>query len=113
MSDVRTDSPTTFFPREHRSTVRTDRSEQAEKISGIRNRNTKKRQNELKETTENDARVDISTKTKDFARIRKAVDAAPDINNKQKIAGLKKQIDEGTYKIDYDQLAEKILENEV
>lgn len=72
-------------------------------------RNTPDRINMLQKSTANDARVDIDLATKDFARIKKAVDAAPEVDNSDKISKLKSQIANGTYNIDYDALADKII----
>ena len=54
----------------------------------------------------------IPKATRDFARIKKAVDNAPALDKSEKIAHLKKQIQNGDYKIDYEALAEKILQSE-
>lgn len=59
-----------------------------------------------------DAKVEIPDAIKDFSKIRKAVDGAPTINNASKIADLKARINEGSYSVDYDVLAEKILTSE-
>lgn len=56
-----------------------------------------------------DARVDIPEGVKDFSKIKKQVDASAPIDNSEKIARLKAQIQNGTYQVDYDQLAEKML----
>ena len=49
---------------------------------------------------------------KDFSRIKKAVDQAPAIDNSEKIARLKEQIGNGTYQMDYDAIAERMLNRE-
>ncbi|MCY4523769.1 MAG: flagellar biosynthesis anti-sigma factor FlgM [Halobacteriovoraceae bacterium] len=49
---------------------------------------------------------------KDFARIKKMVDNAPDLDNSAKIASLKQKMENGTYKVDYEALADKILQSE-
>ena len=58
------------------------------------------------------AAVSISEAIKDFARIKKAVDNAPILDNSEKIAHLKKQIQNNQYKVDYEGLADKILQSE-
>lgn len=78
-------------------------------IEGKLQRNSEDRANMLQKTTANDAKVDIDMATKDFARIKKAVDAAPEVDNTEKISRLKAQIQSGTYNVDYDALADKIL----
>ena len=75
-------------------------------------RNSPDRAAELQLKTQDHAKVDIGDKIKDFSRIKKSVDAAPEINNSQKIADLKARIQAGTYEIDYDALADKMLETE-
>jgi negative regulator of flagellin synthesis FlgM len=56
-----------------------------------------------------DSRVSIPDGVRDFSRIKKAVDASPDVDNSEKIARLKAQIQAGTYEVDYDGLADKML----
>lgn len=74
--------------------------------------NDSKRKSEIEKLTAKDAKVAIPNAVKDFAKIRKAVDMAPDIDNSAKIAKLKAQIQAGTYSIDYDALADKMLASE-
>ncbi len=75
-------------------------------------RNSSERKTEIDQITKDDVKVDIPDSIKDFARIKGAVDAAPSIDNSAKIADLKKRIENGTYSVDYDALADKILTNE-
>lgn len=75
-------------------------------------RNTETRKNELEAFSKSDSRVEIPEAIKDFSRIKKVADAAPDIDNTDKIARLKAQIEAGTYKVDEGALADKILEQE-
>ncbi len=75
-------------------------------------RNSEARKNELEAFSKSDSKVDIPEAIKDFSRIKKVADAAPEIDNSAKIARLKNEINNGTYKVDYDGLAEKILEQE-
>lgn len=70
------------------------------------------RAQEISARTGQDARVEIPDAVRDYSRIKKAVDAAPPMDNSEKIARLKQQINAGTYQVDYDGLAEKILQNE-
>lgn len=74
--------------------------------------NNQTRRNEIESLTAKDAKVSIPSAVKDFAKIKKAVDLAPEIDNSDKIAQLKQQIQSGTYSIDYDALADKMLQNE-
>lgn len=75
-------------------------------------RNSDARKSELEAFSGGDSKVDINDAIKDFSRIKKVADAAPEIDNSAKIARLKSQIQAGTYKVDADALADKILEQE-
>lgn len=79
--------------------------------SGLQ-RNSESRKSELEAFSKSDSKVDIPDAIKDFSRIKKVADAAPAVDNTEKIARLKAQINAGTYKVDYDGLADKILEQE-
>jgi negative regulator of flagellin synthesis FlgM len=76
------------------------------------NRNTMERMNQLQGRTAGDAKVQISDAIKDFSRIKSAVDKAPSIDNSDKIAKLKSQIQRGEYRMDYDAIADKMLSQE-
>lgn len=102
------DTRSSFFPNSKTGT--TDKASQMSKT--YMKRNDTVRANELGEMAKKDAKVDIPDAIKDFSRIKKAVDQAPDIDNSDKIARLKSQIQAGTYKVDYDALADKILGQE-
>jgi len=73
--------------------------------------NTYEKQQYIDSYTKRDAKVDIPEAVKDFSKIKKIADAAQ-IDNTEKIAALKKQIAEGTYKVNYDAVADKILGEE-
>jgi negative regulator of flagellin synthesis FlgM len=75
-------------------------------------RNSETRRDELETFSKNDSKVDIPDAIKDFSRIKKAADAAPAIDNTDKIARLKAQIQAGTYQVDAGDLADKIMEQE-
>mgnify|MGYP001407814726 CR=1 FL=1 len=60
-----------------------------------------------------DAKVTIPEAIKDFARIKRVVDESPDMDNQIKVEKIKDQIKNGSYKINYELLAEKMLENEI
>jgi negative regulator of flagellin synthesis FlgM len=75
-------------------------------------RNSEARKAELENFSGSDSKVDIPDAIRDFSRIKKAADAAPEIDNSAKIARLKSEIQAGTYKVDPDLLADKILEQE-
>ncbi len=76
-------------------------------------RNGRERMSQLRDSTAGDAKVEISDSIKDFSRIKKAVDAAPDIDNSEKIANLRSKIQRGEYTIDYDALADRMLSTEL
>ncbi|MBT3584156.1 MAG: flagellar biosynthesis anti-sigma factor FlgM [Halobacteriovoraceae bacterium] len=75
-------------------------------------RNDAARKTALQSLTSSDAKVNISDAIRDFSRIKKAVDAAPNKDNSAKIAALKAQINGGTYKMDFEAMADKILAQE-
>ncbi len=100
---------TPFFPNSKSGKAdQAGKSGEAQKIA----RNSVERFQEIKDRTAKDANVDIPTAVKDFSKIKKAVDAAPQVDNSQKIADLKARIQSGNYEIDYDGLANKILSEE-
>ncbi|MGE3272446.1 MAG: flagellar biosynthesis anti-sigma factor FlgM [Chloroflexota bacterium] len=53
--------------------------------------------------------VEISDRSRELARARQAVDAAPDVRA-EKVADIKKRIEDGTYTVSPHLLARKILE---
>ena len=64
------------------------------------------------EKTKRDAKVAIPDAVKDFSRIKKAVDTAPEIDKSEKIAKLKAQIADGNYDFNYEAIADKMLKTE-
>ena len=75
-------------------------------------RNDIDRKSELDELSKNHASVKINQKIKDFSRIKKAVDFASPSLREDKINSLRDQIKNGTYKINSERIAEKIVSNE-
>lgn len=75
-------------------------------------RNSVEKAGEIMDRTSSDAKVNINDGVKEFARIKKAVDASEPVDNSEKIARLKAQIQAGSYEVDYDALADKILTSE-
>ena len=73
--------------------------------------NTYEKQKYIDSYTKRDAKVDIPEAVKDFSKIKKVADAAQ-VDNSAKIQALKKQIADGSYKVNYDALADKILGEE-
>lgn len=105
MSSV--DSRTPFFPKSRSGQTPLSRSQRS-----ALQRNTFERVQEIEDGTAKDAKVNISDAIRDFARVKKAVDASAPVDNSEKIARLKEQIAQGNYDIDYDSLADKILDTE-
>jgi negative regulator of flagellin synthesis FlgM len=103
------DTRSAFFPRGR--DIQTESTKGGGKVDGVQ-RNTTERASELSEKTSTDAKVNIPEGVKDFSRIKKAAMSAPDVDNSEKIARLKAQIAAGTYEVDYDGLADKILNSE-
>lgn len=98
-----------FFP--NSKTAKADELSKQKRLEEL----AKKRQmrsQELKNNTAEDASVQISDGVKDFSKIKAAADAAPERDNSAKIARLKAQIQNGTYNIDYDQVADRIMAEE-
>ncbi|WP_034721049.1 flagellar biosynthesis anti-sigma factor FlgM [Bacteriovorax sp. DB6_IX] len=95
-----------FFPNAKPSTKNTGRANQVNLKS-----NSYEKQKYIDSYTKRDAKVEIPEAVRDFSKIKKVADAA-EVDNTQKIAALKKQIADGTYKVDYDALADKILGEE-
>lgn len=106
------DTRSAFFPRtRERSDVKTDATKGGSKIDGVQ-RNSMERATELTEKTSTDAKVAIPEGVKEFSKIKKAAMSAPETDNSEKIARLKAQIQAGTYEMDYDAIADKILTSE-
>lgn len=104
------DTRSTFFPRSR--TTQTDSAKSGAPVDGAAKRNSMERATELSDKTATDAKVSIPEGVKDFSRIKKAAMNAPEQDNTEKIARLKAQIAAGTYEVDYDGLADKILSSE-
>lgn len=98
-----------FFPKSRNTDI--NQTGDAQSIQKLK-RNAPDRMKELSQITKNDAKVDIPKAVRDFSRIKSVVDKAPDINKSDRIAQLKQQINSGEYKINYDGLAEKLIEQE-
>jgi negative regulator of flagellin synthesis FlgM len=102
------DTRSAFFPRSRSAEAQSTKSG---KVDGVQ-RNSMERASELSEKTATDAKVSIPEGVKDFSKIKKAAMSAPEPDNSEKIARLKSQIAAGTYEVDYDGLADKILTEE-
>ena len=98
-----------FFPQ---TKTEVNGGQNAAKIKALQ-RNDAGRFNELKDMEKRDSSVSIPEAVKDFSRIRKAVDAAPEADNSDKIAKLRDQIQNGNYKMDFEAIADKILSEEM
>ena len=75
-------------------------------------RNSAEKKSEIESVTKNDVKIDITNKVKDFARIKSAAYKAEDIDNSEKIKEIKNRIKNGSYNIDYEELADKVLRSE-
>lgn len=106
MNSIDTRAP--FFPNSKTGQKEISHSKRAQALK----RNTYQRAQELNNSSAKDAKVSIPESVKDFSRIKTAVDMAPPIDNTDKIARLKAQIQAGTYQPDYDAVADKILASE-
>lgn len=102
------DTRSPFFPKGRNGQV----GKTSTQAPGEAVRNTPERAGELTNRTSQDAKVSIPDGVRDFARIKKAAAAAPEVDNSERIAALKAQIQAGTYDIDYDGLADKMLQSE-
>jgi negative regulator of flagellin synthesis FlgM len=103
------DTRSAFFPRSR--TAQAESAKSGGDVDGVK-RNSMERASEISERTATDAKVSIPEGVKDFSRIKKAALSAPEPDNSEKIARLKAQIQAGTYEVDYDALADKILTSE-
>ena len=54
--------------------------------------------------------LEISTRARELAKARQAVDAAPDVRT-EKVADIKKRIEDGTYTVSPKILARKLLDH--
>lgn len=107
MNNVDNNTRPNFFP--NSKTSQTEKNQRA--MNAALKRNDSMRMQQL-EGSKQDARVNISESIKDYSRIKRAVDAAPEVDNSDKIAKLKAQINSGTYQVDYEALADRLLEQE-
>jgi negative regulator of flagellin synthesis FlgM len=106
MNSIDTRAP--FFPNSKTGQKEISHSKRAQALK----RNTYQRTQELNNSSSKDAKVNIPEAVKDFSRIKSAVDMAPPIDNTDKIARLKSQIQAGTYQPNYDAVADKLLSSE-
>lgn len=108
MNNIDTRPP--FFPRSRAN------SSPGSTIANTQNitlrKNNYERAKELEAKTQKDARVNIPDKIKDFSQIKRIADTSTPIDNSAKIADLKARIQAGTYEVDYDAVADKMLSTE-
>lgn len=105
MSSVDTRPP--FFPNSKPKRPALSKAQQS-----ALHRNSFDRIQELEDRTGKHVKVQIPNSIRDFSRIKKSVDTSAEVDNSEKIARLKNQIAAGTYEVDYDALADKILSSE-
>lgn len=106
MSNIDTRAP--FFPNSKSSQREIENAKRAQFLR----RNSIERANELNTRTARDAKVTIPESIRDFSQIKRAVDMAPPIDNTDKMARLRAEIQGGTYQPDYDAIADRILQDE-
>ena len=106
MTTIDPNSRASFFPN---SKEAQQKQIEKQKAMDAMRRNSLDRIKTLKQYEQRDTKINIPEGIRDFARIKKAVDAAPEIDNSDKIARLKAQIGAGEYKFDYDAMADKLL----
>ncbi|MDH5580370.1 MAG: flagellar biosynthesis anti-sigma factor FlgM [Bdellovibrionales bacterium] len=94
-----------FFPKK-RETITNTKNKLGGERSNIDSGKQLKRDNLI----QRDTNVTINDGIKDFSKIKRYANLAPDIDNSQKIASLKEQIANGTYKVDLDALADSIMD---
>jgi len=58
------------------------------------------------------SKVDLSPRAQDMKKAKEAAHAAPDINE-EKVARLQKMIDEGKYKVDAEDIADKMVDEHI
>jgi negative regulator of flagellin synthesis FlgM len=56
----------------------------------------------------NEEKVQLSPKAKEMQRVKEVVEATPDVRE-EKVAALKEAIDKGTYEVDSNTTAEKMI----
>ena len=110
MSNVNMDNlRSPFFP--NKSPVdKSSRSKIYDKIKPRRNDDD--RADELKKLSQKHTKVNINSKTKDFSLIKSAVDKSPDIERSEYLQELKSKIKSGSYQINPEKIAEKMILNE-
>ena len=104
------DTRSNFFPNT-RKPVSTDPAK-AGQVGEVGAGNAPERASEIAARTSGDAKVSIPDGVKDFSRIKKTANAAPEMDNSEKIAALKAKIAAGSYEMDYDAIADKMLQSE-
>ncbi len=101
------DTRTSFFPNS-----RTRSRQKSAAMEKSLMRNDSPRSDQLKKMASKNTKISIPDAVRDFSRIKKTVDAAPEVDNSSKIADLKARIAKGDYSMDYDAMAEKMLQSE-
>ena len=104
------DTRAPFFPRSKSAT--SVEQGKAGSVGNVGAGNSPERAGEIAGRTSGDAKVSIPDGVREFSRIKKAADAAPEQDNSAKIADLKARIAAGSYEIDYDGLADKMLQSD-
>ena len=72
-------------------------------------KNSREKINEIEKKTKGDVKVDINKKVKDFSKIKRMLDNRPMPESNQKIQDIKEKINNKTYHIDEEAIADRIL----
>ena len=84
------------------STIKNDSLQNAQKVTE------EAKQRSVKKTEQTSDNVQLSSRAKDFQRIKDLVKTAPESRD-EKVAKIKEQLNNGTYKADIDKAAENMM----
>ena len=79
------------------------------KVERQRGQNTSASNQSTSPATDNEDSVELSSQTQEYLRIRKLVDALPNVRQ-EKVEQLKQEISNGTYNVPASDIAEAILD---
>jgi len=107
MSKVTNDSRRSFFPNSKTARAKETAKKQYERLAETQSEQNKPMSARVSSS------VQIPEGLKDFSRIKELASHAPEMDNSAKIQMLQEQLNDGTYKINYDKLAEQLLLQEL
>jgi len=105
------DTRTPFFPNSKTGQKEIQEAKRAKQAQMLK-RNSMERAQQLNDIATRDAKVTIPDTIKDFSKIKKIADTSEPVDNSDKIASLRAQIQAGTYQPDYEAIADKMLESD-